>query len=94
MRNADQLGANGLPAFDWVTVPAGACLIGADRVASAAARSDEQPAAMIDLSAYAISCTPVTNAQYAAFVVATSYRPPAHWEGITPPVRLAAPGQL
>ena len=70
-------------------VPAGACLIGEDAVVPATDHSDEAPAALLELPAYAIGRTPVTNAQYAAFVTATSHRAPAHWEGHTPPARLA-----
>jgi len=41
----------------------------------------EQPAHEVELTEYWIGRTPVTNAEYAAFVRATEYRAPEHWEG-------------
>lgn len=32
---------------------------------------------------------PLTNAQYLAFVEATGYRAPAHWQGLRVPEKLA-----
>jgi formylglycine-generating enzyme required for sulfatase activity len=76
------------PIFDWVDFPATVTAIGVDVLQERWARADEQPSCTIDLAAFAISRTPVTNAQYAQFVAATGHRPPAHWEGTTPPESL------
>jgi transcriptional regulator with XRE-family HTH domain len=40
---------------------------------------------MIWLPAFYIDVTPVTNAEYAAFVAATAYRTPSHWSAGAPP---------
>jgi formylglycine-generating enzyme required for sulfatase activity len=41
------------------------------------------------LPEYWIARTPVTNAEYARFVVETGYKPPEHWKGKIPPQDLA-----
>ena len=41
------------------------------------------PGHVVDLAAFEIGRTPVTNAQYEAFVAATSVRPPSEWGGPT-----------
>lgn len=71
--------------LDWVTVPAGPFLMGADP----APRRAGEAAHRVELPAFWITRAPVTNAQYAAFVAATGHRPPAHWEGPRPPAALA-----
>lgn len=60
-----------------VTVESGPFLMGTDF-----ARADDQdkPQHIVDLPAYRIDKYPVTNAQYARFVLATNYRPPLHWK--------------
>jgi len=55
--------------FDWVDVPAGEYPIGRD--------GGEHD--VVDLGAYELGRTPVTNAQYAAFVAETGAEPPPHW---------------
>jgi len=45
----------------------------------------EAPQHRLYLPGYSIAKTPVTNAQYQAFVRATSQEPPEHWEGNKPP---------
>ena len=68
-----------------VVVPGGRVAIGRDPVERrGSALPDEHPAALIELRAFDVSCTPVTNDQYAAFVVATGHRPPLHWDGDAP----------
>jgi len=61
---------------EMVRVPAGPFLYGEDR------REVELPEFWIDR-------TPVTNAEYARFVAATGRKPPQHWQGQTPPERIA-----
>lgn len=61
-----------------IEIPAGSFRMGTNR-----AKSDSQnrPEHTVNLAAYRIDKYPVTNAQYARFVVATGHRPPLHWEG-------------
>lgn len=60
-----------------VTIPAGEFLMGTDRKQS---NSHNRPQNMVYTDEYRIDKYPVTNAQYARFVAATSYRPPLHWK--------------
>lgn len=60
-----------------ILIPAGEFMLGTDNVK---ADSQNKPAHPVMLAAYEIDKYPVTNAQYARFVVATDYRPPLHWE--------------
>ena len=60
-------------AFDWVAIPAGPFLMGSDPQRDPDAQSNEQPQHRVHLDAYRISRTPVTVAQFAAFVDATGY---------------------
>lgn len=72
-----------LSAADWrelslqVEIPAGRFTMGTNR-----ARADEydKPEHELELPAFYIDKYPVTNAQYARFVLATGHRPPLHWE--------------
>lgn len=61
-----------------IEIPAGTFRMGTDR-----AKSDSQnrPEHVVNTGAYRIDKYPVTNAQYARFVVATGHRPPLHWDG-------------
>lgn len=86
--------------FDWVEVPAGPFWMGEPDAAApdsgpgadASAAADEArpglgtPSHIVDLAAFEIVRTPVTNAQYGAFISATSVRPPSQWGGLTVPV--------
>jgi formylglycine-generating enzyme required for sulfatase activity len=82
-----------LPAF--IEIPAGSFLMGTpERELSALAKAyggtresyrEESPQHMVALAAFAIAKTPVTNAQYAAFVAGTGARPPITWRGPQPP---------
>ncbi len=44
---------------------------------------NEQPPRKLTLSAYWIGRYPVTNQEYARFVLETGYTPPEHWESVT-----------
>jgi formylglycine-generating enzyme required for sulfatase activity len=55
--------------FDWVEVPAGEYAIGRDPWSSA----------IVEVDAFELSRTPVTNAQYASFVADAGAAPPPHW---------------
>jgi formylglycine-generating enzyme required for sulfatase activity len=74
---------------EMVRIPAGAFVIGSDPAEDPAALQVEQPQHTLHLPAYALARTPVTNAQYAAFVAATDRHPPAHWTQERPPADLA-----
>ncbi len=84
------LDGRGRPVLDWVAVPAGRVPIGAGATPSDRTQSTETPATTLDLPAFSISRTPVTNAQYALFVAATGHRAPAHWEAPSPTSRAAS----
>jgi formylglycine-generating enzyme required for sulfatase activity len=81
-----------LPQFDWVTVRAGACLVGSDPARDPAARADEMPHRECDVPLFRIARTAVTNLQYEQFVDAMGYRVPHHWvDGKIPPGKAAHP---
>ncbi len=71
---------------EFVLIPAGEFLIGSDPEKDPRAYAAEQPRHSLYLPDYSIGRTPVTNAQYAAFVEATGYKAPNYWEGGKPPV--------
>jgi formylglycine-generating enzyme required for sulfatase activity len=58
-------------AFDWVDVPAGEYVLGRE--------AGETRQRIVDLDAFELSRTPVTNAQYEPFVDAGGAEPPPHW---------------
>ncbi|MBI3723577.1 SUMF1/EgtB/PvdO family nonheme iron enzyme, partial [bacterium] len=64
-----------LPLDDMVSIPAGKVSIGD------AASPEARPVLEIELAAFRIDRTPVTNSQYHAFVLATGARPPRVWGG-------------
>jgi len=70
---------------DLVLIPRGAFLMGSDPQADALARSAEQPQHRLSLPDYYLAKTPVTNAQYAAFVDGAGHSPPRYWRGARPP---------
>jgi len=69
---------------EMVLISAGEFLMGSDPSVDKDAHEDEQPQHTLSLPDYYMARTPVTNAQYVAFVQVT-YRRPNHWEGGKPP---------
>jgi formylglycine-generating enzyme required for sulfatase activity len=65
---------------EMVLIPSGEFLMGSDPKKDVHAKAVEQPQHTLHLSDYAIAKTPVTNAQYAAFLKATRHAPPRHWK--------------
>src|SRR5689334_23043929 len=72
------------PRLEWITLPARRSAIGVPR-ASGGVPVDELPATQVQLPAFRIGRTPITNAQYRAFLDATGHAPPGHWPGRQPP---------
>jgi formylglycine-generating enzyme required for sulfatase activity len=70
---------------EMVLIPAGDFLMGSDPSVDKDSRDDEQPQHTLSLPDYYLAKTPVTNAQYAAFVQATYHRQPEGWEHGKPP---------
>jgi formylglycine-generating enzyme required for sulfatase activity len=70
---------------ELVHIPAGEFLMGSDPTQDKLAHDDEQPQHRLSLPEYDIARTPVTNAQYLAFVQATAHDPPRHWQNGRPP---------
>ena len=71
---------------EMVLIPAGDLLMGSDPAKDKDAQDIEQPQHRLYLPDYYMARTPVTNAQYAAFVRAGGGEPPKHWEeGDIPP---------
>jgi formylglycine-generating enzyme required for sulfatase activity len=70
---------------EMIRIPAGEFLMGSDPRKDSDARDNEQPQHLLYLPDYYLGKTPVTNAQYRAFVQATGYQRPEHWtEGRLP----------
>ncbi|HET9289302.1 MAG TPA: SUMF1/EgtB/PvdO family nonheme iron enzyme [Gaiella sp.] len=68
--------------IDLLDVPAGRVVLGNDpRPAGGPTRPDEAPQAAVDVAAFELTATPVTNEQYGAFVRATGGAAPTHWNG-------------
>ena len=59
--------------IDWVELPGGRFLMGTDAIEEGFAEDGEGPAREVELAPFAIARTAVTNAQFRAFVRATSY---------------------
>ncbi len=70
---------------DMVLIPAGEFTMGSDPNLDPDAVDDEQPQHSLHLPGYYLARTPVTNAQYAAFIQATGYSAPYYWKGGQPP---------
>jgi formylglycine-generating enzyme required for sulfatase activity len=83
----EEMSMSNLLAFEleMVLIPAGVFLMGSDPEKDAGTHPRETPQHLLHLPDYYLSKTPVTNAQYAAFVNATSHRAPDHWLGLASP---------
>jgi formylglycine-generating enzyme required for sulfatase activity/CHAT domain-containing protein len=68
-----------------ILIPAGEFLMGSDPKQDKHAYGDEQPQHTLYLPDYCLAKTPVTNAQYLAFVQATGHPKLDHWKGGKPP---------
>jgi formylglycine-generating enzyme required for sulfatase activity len=66
---------------EMVLIPAGEFLMGSDPRKDKGAQKDEQPQHRLYLPDYYMAKTPVTNAQYLAFVQAAGHRPPKPSQG-------------
>jgi formylglycine-generating enzyme required for sulfatase activity len=64
---------------ELVLIPASEFLMGSDPEKDQDAYEAEQPQHRVYLPDYHIARTPITNAQYAAFVEASGYEAPRHW---------------
>jgi len=82
------------PEPEMTLIPAGEFLMGSDPNVNKKAGGGEQPQHTLYLPDYHLAKTPVTQAQYAAFVQATGHRAPSsseswaepyNWSGSTPP---------
>jgi formylglycine-generating enzyme required for sulfatase activity len=62
-----------------ILIPAGEFLMGTDPQQYPASGNSEQPQHRLSLPDYFLAKTPVTNAQYRAFVMATGHEPPPGW---------------
>jgi formylglycine-generating enzyme required for sulfatase activity len=65
--------------FEWVEIPAGEFLMGNNPLPNYVSNADENPEHSLYLDAFEISKTPITNEQYAEFVLATGYKTPSNW---------------
>ena len=70
---------------EMILIPAGEFLMGSDPRKDKDAMDNEQPQHTLYLPDYYMARTPVTDAQYAAFVETTGHRQPKHWKGRKPP---------
>ena len=70
---------------EMVFIPAGEFSMGSDSSLDQDAADDEQAQHTLYLPDYYLAETPVTNAQYAAFVQATGHHPPERWIDRQPP---------
>jgi len=70
---------------EMVLIPAGAFLMGSDPDSDECAHHREMPQHALYLPDYYLAKTPVTNAQYGAFVQSVGHRAPDHWPDEGPP---------
>ncbi len=67
--------------IELVTIPGGEFLMGSDPMRDRQAYEDEKPQHKVNLAAYQLAKTLVTNRQYQAFVDATGHSAPRNWQG-------------
>ncbi len=70
---------------EMILIPAGEFIMGSDSMKDSYSIEIEQPQYSLYLPDYHLAKTPVTNAQYVAFVQATGYGLPNHWKNGKPP---------
>jgi len=70
---------------EMILIPAGEFLMGSDPKKTKFVGNGEQPQHTLHLPDYYLAKTPVTNAQYLAFVQATGRDQPRHWKDGKPP---------
>jgi formylglycine-generating enzyme required for sulfatase activity len=70
---------------EMILIPASEFLMGSDPEKDQNAQDDEQPQHCLYVPDYCLSKTPVTNAQYRAFVLARGHEAPFGWTNRTPP---------
>ncbi|MCP4519582.1 MAG: SUMF1/EgtB/PvdO family nonheme iron enzyme, partial [Delftia sp.] len=70
---------------EMILIPAGEFLMGSDPKKDKQAYDSEQPQHTLHLPDFYLAKTPVTNAQYAAFVQAAGHDRPQHWKDGRPP---------
>ncbi|MDZ7959120.1 MAG: SUMF1/EgtB/PvdO family nonheme iron enzyme [Aulosira sp. DedQUE10] len=66
-------------------IPPGSFIMGSPPELDANAFEDEYPLHIVELSAFYIATTCVTNLQYAVFINNTKHTPPEHWQNTIPP---------
>lgn len=76
--------------LDFVLIPAGDFLIGADKKTDRFHQADELPQHRLGITDFYLMRYPVTNVQYRFFVEATGHRPPLFWPDGRFPADLAA----
>ena len=70
---------------EMVLIPAGEFVLGSNPHQDREAQTGEQPQHRFALSSFYLAKSPVTNAQYTAFVMDTGHIAPEHWRGGYPP---------
>lgn len=65
---------DGPTATQFIDLPGGRFLIGSME------RADEQPPHDVEIRAFSVALTPVTNTEFAAFLLATGHAPPRFWD--------------
>jgi formylglycine-generating enzyme required for sulfatase activity len=70
---------------EMILIPAGEFLMGSDPKKDPDEQDDEHPQHTFYLPDYYLAKTPVTTAQYKAFVLATGHEAPRGWTNTTPP---------
>ena len=70
---------------EMILIPAGEFLMGSDPQHDELAFDREQPQHRLSLPDYFLAKTPLTHAQYSAFVLGTDHKAPDGWSNRTPP---------